>query len=101
MALAKTSTAPRSDDWVGEDSPLVSDRRPLHRLNLALPPVLHDRLRDVGRLTGAQNVTEVLKSAIKLYVAAVYARGRGEILVFRRKDGLGPDRAVDLDAGIY
>lgn len=68
------------------------------RLNFVMPDALVERLKIVRKDIGASTITEVLKNALRLYIAAVLAHKRGETLVFRSADG--KERAIDVVAGI-
>jgi hypothetical protein len=69
-----------------------------HRFNVVLPVPLAARVYEVMALTRAPTVADVLGAAIKLYVATVIAKQRGEVLVFRADTDQGKvERALDLE----
>lgn len=71
------------------------------RLNFVISDALVDRIKMVQKETGSATITEVLKNALRLYIAAVLAHKRGEILVFRSAQPGGQERPIDIAAGIY
>jgi hypothetical protein len=60
-----------------------------NRLHLNLPESLTERLVEIQRDTHASSITEVVKNALQLYVAAIQEHKSGGYLCFKRKDQEG------------
>jgi hypothetical protein len=58
------------------------------RLHIYIPDTLVNRLQDIQRETHANSITEVVKAALTLYVAAVDEHKDGGHVILRRKDGV-------------
>jgi hypothetical protein len=58
------------------------------RLHIYIPDTLVTRLQEIQRETHANSITEVVKAALTLYVAAVDEHKNGGHVYLKRKDGV-------------
>lgn len=57
------------------------------RLNLDLPAVVYERIRQLENITGATSTSEVLRRSLSLYDLLARAVRSGETVVLRKKSG--------------
>jgi hypothetical protein len=63
--------------------------QPGNRLHIQIPETLTQKLLEIQRDTHASSITEVVKSALTLYAAAVEEHRCGGHVFFKRKDEEG------------
>ncbi len=66
-----------------------------NRLHIYIPDTLTKRLVEIQRETHANSLTEVVKSALQLYAAAIEEHKNGGRVYFKRKDE-GTERQLAL-----
>jgi hypothetical protein len=59
------------------------------RLHLSIPESLTKRLQEIQKQTHASSITDVVRSALQLYAAAVEEHQNGGHIYFKRKDESG------------
>lgn len=84
-------SAIETDNLAGEQRTRRARGRPKsleagNRVHLYLPESLTNRLAEIQRDTHAGSLSEVVKSALQLYAAAVEEHKRGGHVYFKRKD---------------
>ncbi len=70
------------------------------RINFVLSRSVYDAADDARKSVGTSTMTSLLKDAFRLYLAALAAEKRGEVLVIKSPDGKN-ERVLDVKTGIY
>ena len=76
--------------------PRIANNVPMSRLNLELPEATRDRLEHLRDATNAASMTEVIRTALAVYDLLFNETQRGSEIVFRPRNGKGPDRHIIL-----
>lgn len=66
------------------------------RVHLALPPVVHEMMKEAQKETSAETLTEVAKAAFTVYLALLREHKKGKEVVVRADDGKETSYALFL-----